>query len=310
MERIIQRITETPAAGVFSLTMVWCGLALGHSLVVIQHGASPMGAFDTTLSLIFGFSGFVLVWIGMKRPENQATILGYLGGNLIWCGWFEWTWRYTAHFLKLEGINDTMTVPAADGTSQIMEVMILSPELLMIQATTLIVVALLIFFGANKDTRCRMFMWFHRNFKLRPDKMTSGFKRQHARTAAIETVFLIWTIYLFAIFINDPRGISWDSMTAVVITCGFVVWAIYLINKLLKIRGLGAAFRYAIPTGNIAWLPIESFSRWGLYPEIWIKPHEYPIAMSVVLVIYITGIVLMYRSNSSKSEDTTQAVTA
>ena len=197
-------------------------------------------------------------------------------------------------------ITDTMTIPGeGGGAAQTMEVMILSPELLMIQATTLIVVACLIFFGANKDTRCRMFMWFHRNFKLRPDAMTPGYKRQHARTTAIETVFLIWTIYLFAIFINDPRGIKYDSIAAVVITVGFVIWAIYLIAKLLKIRGWGPAFRYAIPTGNIAWLPIEAFSRWGLYPEIWIKPSEYPVAMTLILIFFVTSVTLLYRSDSA-----------
>jgi hypothetical protein len=277
----LERIGESPLAGYFSILIVWFGLALGHSLVVLQHSTFEMGGVDTVLSWTLGFGGFVLVWIGMKREENQATILGYLGGNLIWCGWFEWTWRYFGHWLGIEPVM-------ADG------MMILSPELLMIQATTLLVVAMLIFLGANKDTRCRMFMWFHRNFKLRPDRMTPGFKRQHARNTAMETVFLIWTIYLFAIFINDPRGIRYDSIAAMVITVGFVVWAIYLINKLRRIRGLGAAFRYAIPTGNIAWLPIEAFSRWGLYPEVWIKPVEYTGLMSTVLILFVAGVAAMY----------------
>jgi hypothetical protein len=268
-----------------------------------------MGFFDSAFSFAMGLGGCALVWIGMKKPEVQGTVLGYLGGNLIWCGWFEWTWRYTAHFLDVEGVMDTMTYTAADGAKVTEEVMILSPELLMIQATTLIVVAMLVFFGANKDTRCRMFMWFHRNFKLRPDKMTPGYKRQHARTAAIETVFLIWTIYLFAIFINDPRGIDWDSITAMVITVGFVVWGLYLINKLMKIRGLGPSFRYAIPTGAIAWLPIEAFSRWGLYPEIWIKPAEYTGSMTLVLVFFIVGIVAIYKTDSPTTGDA-EAVTA
>ncbi|MBT5890810.1 MAG: hypothetical protein HOH24_04005 [Chromatiales bacterium] len=262
-------------------------MALGHSLIVLQHSTNAMGLGDSLFSIALGFTGFALVWVGMKRPENQATILGYLGGNLIWCGWFEWTWRYTAHFLGIEGIYDG-------------EFLILSPELLMIQATTLIAVGMLIFFGANKDTRCRMFMWFHRNFKLKPGKITPGFKRQHARTAAIEIVFLIWTIYLFAIFINDPRGIKYDSITALVITIAFVAWAIYLTPKLMKIRGLGAAFRYAIPTGAISWLPIEAFARYGLYQEIWVKPYEYSITMLCVLGFFIAGTTLMYRTDSAK----------
>lgn len=297
METFINRISRQPLAGIFSLLMVWCSLALGHSLVVIQQANFDMGAIDSLISLSLGFVGFALVWVGMKRPENQATLLGWIGGGLIWCGWFEWTWLYAAHSLGIEPVMDQ-------------GMMILSGELLLIQATTLIVVALLIFFGANKDTRCRMFMWFHRNFKLRPDKMTPGFKRQHARNTAIETVFLIWTIYLFAIYINDPRGIRYDSIAAMALTIGFVVWAIYLINKMLKIRGLGSIFRYAIPTGNIAWLPIESFSRWGLYPEIWIKPAEFPVLMTGVLVFYVFGIAAMYLTDSGGSPEAAEAVTA
>ncbi|MEJ2138570.1 MAG: hypothetical protein P8Y61_03815 [Gammaproteobacteria bacterium] len=286
METLVKRLTAQPLAGIFSLLMVWFSLALGHSLVVLQHGSLPMGLTDTLFSVALGFAGFALVWVGMKRPENQATLLGWIGGGFIWCGWFEWTWRYTAHWLAIEPVMDSGMV-------------ILSPELLMIQATTLIAVALLIFFGANKDTRCRMFMWFHRNFKLKPpEKMTPGFKRQHARNTALETVFLIWTIYLFAIFINDPRGIKYDSIAAMVITVGFVAWCIYLIPKLLKLRGLGATFRYAIPTGNIAWLPIEAFARWGLYPEIWIYPAKYTAAMSAVFILYVAGIVAMYMTNT------------
>ena len=286
MGNILNSLGKSSVGGWFSLIMVWCGLALGHSLVVLQHSSMTMGLLDTIFSWALGLAGFALVWVGMKRPEEQATILGYLGGNLIWCGLFEWTWRYFGHWLNVEPVMDQ-------------GMMILSPELLLIQSTTLIVFAMLVFLGANKDTRCRMFMWFHRNFRLRPDKMTPGYKRQHARTAAMETVFLIWTIYLFAIFINDPRGIRYDSIAAMVITAGFIVWGIYLVVKLMKIRGLGPTFRYAIPTGNICWLPIEGLSRWGLYPEVWVMPKEYSVLMLVVLILFFAGIFAVLKSGKN-----------
>ena len=94
MSSLANRISQTPFTGIFSVTLVWFGMALGHSLIVIQHGTIPMGAFDSALSFTLGLAGFALVWIGMKKPETQATVLGYIGGNMIWCGWFEWTWRY------------------------------------------------------------------------------------------------------------------------------------------------------------------------------------------------------------------------
>ncbi len=297
MTALLNRLETAPGAGIFSLVMVWCGLALGHTWIVIQHKMNPIGALDLSLSIVIGFVGFGFVWAGMKRPENQATLFGWLGGTMIWCGWFEATWRYSADLLAIQPVMDQgMTI--------------LSPELLMIQATSLLVVAMLIFFGANKDTRCRMFMWFHRNFKLRPDRMTPGYKRQHARTAALETVFLIWTIYLFAIFINDPRGIRYDSMSAVVITLGFIAWGIYLVAKNLKIRGLGAAFRYGIPVAHICWLPIEGLSRWGLYPEVWVKPAEYPVLMSFVFAVYLAGIVAMYMTDKEPEAGSAEPVTA
>jgi len=279
----LNKLTQQPLLGLICIAVVFMGLAVGHSIVVLQREITGgMSIADTLISLVFGSVGFVLVWVGMKRPETQATLLGYLGGNLIWIGFFEWTWLYFSHWMKIEPILDR-------------GMMILSPELLLIQATGLLMFSLLVFLGANKDTRCRMFMWFHRNFRLRPDRATPGYKRQHARNTALETVFLIWTIYMFAIIINDPRLIRYDSTAAMIITGGFVVWGIYLASKLLKIRGVGPAFRYAIPTGNIIWLPIEAFSRWGLYPEVWIMPTQYTGIMTAALVLFIAAIAVYFR---------------
>jgi hypothetical protein len=287
MRALSTDLDRSAAGGLLALVAVLCGLALGHTLVVLQWQLTGgPGALDTIVSLTLGSLGVCLVWAGLSRPENQATLLGYLGGNLIWVGFFEWTWLYFGAWLKLEPVTDK-GMP------------ILMPGLLMIQATSLIVIVLLVFFGSNKDTRCRMFMWFHRNFRLRPGRMTASYQRQHSRTTAIETVFLIWFIYLCAITINDPRLIGYDSVTAMVITVGFVVWGLYLARKLMKIRGIGPAFRYAIPTANILWLPIEGFSRWGLYPEVWVKPLQYTLIMACVLLVFVAAAVAVFRATGS-----------
>ncbi len=291
MQNLAARLENSSLAGWFGLLMVFFGLAVGHSAVVLQrHLTGGISLLDSSMSLVLGAAGLVLLWIGLKRDENQATILGYLAGSLIWVGIFEWTWEYFGHWLELKPVMD-------DGMA------ILMPGLLMIQSTSLLVIVLLFFLGANKDTRCRMFMWFHRNFKMRPGRMTAGYKRQHARTAAIETVFLIWFIYICAIFINDPRLIRYDSVAAMVITVGFVVWGVYLVNKLRKIRGLGAAFRYAIPTAHILWLPIEAFSRWGLYPEVWVKPVQFAELMTLVFILFVMGATVMFNTQKFTAAD-------
>ncbi|MEZ5565091.1 MAG: hypothetical protein R3F24_06035 [Gammaproteobacteria bacterium] len=284
MSQWLAKMEQAPRAGIFCLVVVFMGLALGHSLLVLQrYFTGPPSSLDTVISMVLGSVGVALVWHGLKKEENQATWLGYIGGILIWTGWFEWTWEYFSYWLALQ--------PVMDG-----DIPVLSPGLLMIQSTALIVILLLIMFGANKDTRCRMFMWFHRNLRLRPGKMTAGYKRQHARNTALETIFLTWFIYLCAIMINDPRLIGYDSTAAMVITVGFVAWGLYLVPKLAAIRGLGPALRYAIPTGNILWLPTEAFSRWGLYPEVWIKPIEYSWLMGTALIAFVVAAVVILQS--------------
>jgi hypothetical protein len=285
LKQFIQNVSDHPAsAGLLGLVTVFCGLALGHSEVVLQsHVLGEISTVDTVMCMGLAALGVLIVWKGLNKPESQATLMGYLGGNLIWLGAFEWTWRYFSHWLQLQPVMDR-GIPIITG------------GLLMIQATTLLVIVLLVFLGANKDTRCRMFMWFHRNLKLRPGRMTAGYQRQHARTAAMETVFLIWFIYLCAITINDPRLIRYDSTAAMVCTVGFLVWGLYLAAKLTKIRGLGPALRYAIPTGNILWLPIEGFSRWGLYPEVWVKPFQYSALMTLVLLLFVAAGVIVFRT--------------
>ncbi len=298
MPRLALDIDKPAITALLCLLTVFCGLALGHTLVVLQWQITAGNALlDTAVSMALGATGVYLVWAGLSRPENQATLMGYLGGNLIWVGFFEWTWHYFGKWLKLEPVTDN-GIP------------ILMPGLLMIQATSLIVFVLLIFFGANKDTRCRMFMWFHRNFRLRPGRMTPGYQRQHARTTAIETVFLIWFIYLCAITINDPRLIRYDSTAAMLITVGFLAWGLYLVSKLVKIRGVGPAFRYAIPTGNILWLPIEGFSRWGLYPEVWVKPMEYSLIMLFTLLIFGAAGAAVFRTPQPVDGTTAEASAA
>jgi len=63
---------------------------------------------------------------------------------------------------------------------------------------------------------------------------------------------------------------------------GCVVWGLWLLGRLLKYAHIGSALRYAIPTGNVLWISVEAGSRMRLYPEIWVKPLQYPLAMTAI----------------------------
>jgi hypothetical protein len=73
------------------------------------------------------------------------------------------------------------------------------------------------------------------------------------------------------------------------------VWAIYLLNRLVKFWKVTTAIRYGIPTAIIAWNSVELIGRWNMFEEIWIHPEKYYLEMSLVLaaVVLVTAVSML-----------------
>lgn len=269
--------------GLIVLLAVLSGIALSNTLVSLQrHWLAVPSIGDTLFSAIAASLGLWLLWFGLRQPETRASIAGYIGGVLLWIGAFEWTWASFASWLGIAPLRDNGIV-------------IFTPGLLLVQATSLIFVALLCVYGTNKDTRCRMFMWFRRTLQLQPGKMTPGYRRQFAKIAATETIFLIWFVYVCSLTINDPRLIGYASPLATVSYIFLAMWSAYLLRQLFKLRQMGAAFRYAIPTGYILSIPIDALAQRGFYPAFWVRPFEYPLLMSGMFMVFVVCVWLLLR---------------
>jgi hypothetical protein len=94
MEHAVSVLARPPWFNVIAVLLVMGGIALGHSAVILQWQITGgYSLLDSFVSLAIGSTGVALVWRGLKRPELPATLMGYLGGNLIWLGFFEWTWH-------------------------------------------------------------------------------------------------------------------------------------------------------------------------------------------------------------------------
>jgi hypothetical protein len=271
---ILRHIHSPPLLGLTALgiTLLWKPVA--HALTVTLHGIFT-GPIQYLVATLIGLVGFTLVWQGFKRDELTATCMGYMGGAFIWIGWFEYAFDFFAEFLEVPPLMQGGYV-------------FFTPNLLMIEASAVLYLALLIFMGANKDTRCRMFLWFHRNFRLRPNQPTPGYKRQFARIAAMETIFISWFFYVVIILTCDPRIFGPKHPVTYAVFIAMIVWGIYLLFfKLIKYRAMASAIRYAIPTAGVFWFCIELTSLWGWYTEIWIKPAEFPLSNLMLLTGFL-----------------------
>ena len=264
------------AVGGTALWLVLAGIALANTTLALQHAWINGPSWqDGIASLTLAVLGIALIWRGLKVADPVASICGYAGGSLLWMGFFEWTWR---NFSLSLGIDPLMI----DGQ------MALPPSFLLIQASTFVFLPLVVLIAANKDTRCRMMQWFRRSLRLKvPD--TSGNRHRHdsARVSAMETVFVIWFVYLLNIALYDPRLLGTSQVVYLASLALIACWVVFLVARLLRIPQPGLAVRYAIPSAYLLSIVIDGVTQTGLFPAFWVQPLKYPLAASCMLALFV-----------------------
>jgi hypothetical protein len=105
----------------------------------------------------------------------------------------------------------------------------------------------------------------------------------------METVFVQWGIFLLFLFLG-----GWLGMPFYAVMC---LWSVYLIWQLLRRQRVGEAFRYAIPVSVVVWSLAEVAAFFGMFPEYWQAPAEHPFVMTLMLALFVAGLVLLLRGN-------------
>lgn len=282
---ILRKLHTRPLLGLLALSVPLVWKPVAHAVSVISH--SLMHGLVLVLgSTLFCLLGFVLVWLGFRKDELTATFLGFMGGSLIFMFGIEPSFSFFAALMDVQPLEHEGNV-------------FLTPNLVLMEASLILYLIVLIFIGANKDTRCRMFLWFHRNFRLRPNKPTPNYRRQFARIAAMEAVFISWFFYLVIILAVDPRVLGPTHPATYLMSLSILLWGVYLVLfKMIRYQAMGSAIRYAIPVSGILWYCFEITSLWGWYTEIWILPFDYPVANVGFLAAFLLAVFLANRTDA------------
>ena len=240
-------------------------------------------------AFFIGLVGAVLIWIGRDKPENAATLLGFIGGNLIWLAWIEFSFVWVAQHLGIQG--------------QMVGAKITKPEYLIMPSSIGVLFASLLFFFTNKETRCNAFMWLHRTLGLKPGVKASGQGRNIAALVAMETIYVTWFCYIYLLLLYDDTifGIHhWFTYASAGL---FMIWALYLLQRLWWFQRMAPALRYAIPTAIIGWNVVEILEKWGKITEFWVHPDKYTRELSLIGVALAVTIVLAIVSPARRKVD-------
>jgi len=270
---------QPPWLGLLAFFIPFMWKPVAHTMSVVNHTLVPgMGHYYS--AGVIGVIGFIMVWTGFRKNELTGTLYGFMGGSFIFMGLVEPSFWLFADLMNVAPL-------IVDG------VYVLSPNLLLMQASATSFFVILILLGADKDTRCRMFLWFHRNFRLRPNPPTPGYRRQPARIAALETIMISWFFYILIITLLDPRILGRDHPFTMFLFWAMLAWGLYLVAfKLAKFRAMGPAIRYAIPVAGILWFNVEMAAQWKWLVELWIKPKDYPVEDVAFALLFLVAMLI------------------
>ena len=273
--------------GVWAFLIVLFSMPLGHALMILSEKFAG-DAYVFHAALVMGFIGVaLLLWGFIARNATQQTILGFLGGVLFWTGWVEFAFVYYARRYGIEPLLDPVT-----------KEVITKPEYLIMPSSISFWAMMMLGYILNSRTGCNLFNWIQRHF-LPKEKVRTFRAPVHnvAVTTFMEFNAVIWTCYLLLLFVYDEAFIGDRHPVAYIIAFGSLVWAMYLFSRLIRIKNIGAAIRYAIPTGIILWNTVEILGRWNLFKEIWVHPLEYALEMTLILVSFFVFIAILYFSD-------------
>ena len=283
---LVSRIARPPWIGLTAFVIVFVVQGLGHTVMILMENI--FGEQYVYQSAAFmGALGAVMLWWGMKhKSEVVGTWLGFWAGTLLWTGWVEFAFVWSANYL---GVPDLMDTRAAGEIATKAEYLVMMSSIGVLMAT-------LVFFTLNPETKCNMFVWMQRNLKLRTGKPSRGLQRNFAAITCMETIYVIWFCYVALLFLYDERIAGDHSPAAYVFFFLNTVWAIYLCQRLVRFWKVTTAIRYGIPTAIIAWNSVELLGRWHLFTEFWVHPQDFALEMSLIAAAVVVAAILVVRT--------------
>ncbi|MCB0605347.1 MAG: hypothetical protein KDC25_10795, partial [Saprospiraceae bacterium] len=248
--------------GFFSFLLVLLLMPIGHAIMVLNEHLLMEYKYQGAIAM--GFAGIILLIWGIKKNSKPtlATILGFLGGVLVWTGWVEFSFMWIA---EKNNVSHLM-VDNEIATKREYLVMMSSLGLL----------CTFYFFYLFTRSNCTFYIWQQKHLGFREDIKTQvGFKKPFAVSTFIETIMIIWTFYVVLLLVYDDQIAGDRHIATYIVGFGSLLWSLYLISKLVRIQSFDYAIRYAVPTVIIFWNFVEILGRWDLFKEIWVHPMEY-----------------------------------
>lgn len=267
--------------GSLSFLLVLLLMPIGHAIMVLievlLHNHKLLGAG------VLGFLGFGLLYLGFiyNHKYTWSTLLGFLSGIFIWTGWIEFSFVWIAE-------KNNVSPQLVNGE------IATKPEYLVMLSSFGLLATVVVFYLFVRSN-CLFFIWFQKLLGIKKQLHSySMFQKSRAVITFIETIVIIWFFYIALLLLYDENILGERHWVTYLFAYGSLVWSIYLILQLVKIKTFDYSLRYAIPTVIIFWNFVEVIGRWGVFEEIWIQPLTYKLEISLFFITTIVLVLILF----------------
>lgn len=314
---------QPPFVGIVAFMAVLFVQPLGHIAMILMENLIKVGKswyspiFDTPPVIPEGYENFsiiensvywsafglgalgiiIIIWGVRRNTEIAGTWAGFVGATLLWTGWVEFSIHFHARYFGVKAL-----CAPGEWAYACLEKPATKPEYFLMQGSVGFMLAVMLFFVLNKETRCNAFRWMHRNLGLKVGKPSPGFTRNFANIVAVETLMILWFFYVYLMFLYDETLFGEHHWFTYLSFVAYGAWSLYLVQRLLRFKRVTVALRYAIPTAIIFWNTIEIMGRWNWFKEFWVHPGDYKVASSIVVVGVVAFAVISIKSARNKTK--------
>ncbi len=287
-------LSRPPWPGLLAFILVLIVQGAGHTVMIVMEEVWPGEHYVYESAFAMGLVGFFMLFFGMRsEKEVFATWMGFWAGTFMWTGWVEFAFVWNANFLGVPDLMDP-SMPGEIATKA---------EYLVMMSSIGVLGATLAYFLINPETKCNFFLWIQRRFKLKVAKPTKGHKRNFAAITALETIYVVWFCYVLLLFLYNEDIAGEKSNAAYVFFFLNTIWAVYLLQRLVRFWKVTTAVRYAIPTAIITWNTVELLGRWNVFISFWEKPQEYWLEMTLFILAIIIAAVLAVKTPAHRKAE-------
>ena len=280
---------DKPFTGISAFLIVLLTMPLGHAAMIIMEKTFGH-EYIYHAAVLLGLIGFILIiWGAVVNQDTKSTFLGLFGGLFIWTGWIEFAYVYFANRFEVAPLMENGEV-------------VTKPEYLIMPSSIGFWVVMMLFYLFSTKSGCKFFNWLQEKLRIRKATKLQPLTHNFAITTFMELTALLWTFYLVLLFVYDPHFFGDRHPVTYIIAFGSLLWSGYLFTKLLKIRVLGYAIRYAIPTVIIFWNFVEILGRWDLFKEIWVEPGKYTKEVVAIFLIFVLLLLFVLTDRKKRSK--------